>query len=238
MKARISARGAEQGHARGALPETVEVETGAEPRNTVIWLHGLGADGHDFEPVVPMLGIGAIGATRFLFPHAPVRPVTLNAGMRMRAWYDIRGFETSRDLDEAGIGHSADLLRTLIEHENQRGIPCARIVLAGFSQGGAMALHVALRYPERLAGLAVLSAYLLFPQRLTHECSEANAGLPVFVGHGSQDPMVPAFLGRDIADRLGALSYQVSWHEYPVPHSVSQQEIEDVGAWLRNCLAA
>ena len=220
----------------GELPEAIELATGAQPQFTVIWLHGLGADGHDFEPIVPYLGLGAVGATRFVFPHAPVRPVTINNGMRMRAWYDIRGMDVSRDQDEAGIAHSADLVRSLIARENERGIPGSRIVLAGFSQGGAIALHVALRHGEALAGILALSTYLLFPDRLEAERHPANADTPVFVGHGSLDPMVPVGMGRDVADRLQRLSYRVSWHEYPIPHSVDQAEIADAGAWLRDRL--
>ena len=217
----------------GELPETVELETGTEPRNAVIWLHGLGADGHDFEAVVPFLGMESVAATRFVFPHAPVRAVTINNGMRMRAWYDIRGIQVSRDQDEGGIEHSSELVRALVRRENRRGIPCSRIVLAGFSQGGAIALHVALRYPETLAGLLALSSYLLFPERLAGDRSEANSRTPVFVGHGSMDPMVPIGMGQDLAGRLEKLGYPVSWHQYPIPHSVDQAEISDIGAWLR-----
>jgi phospholipase/carboxylesterase len=214
----------------GELPETVEIETGSEPRNAVIWLHGLGADGHDFEPVVPMLDLRS--AVRFIFPHAPVRPVTLNAGMRMRAWYDIRGLQLSRDQDEAGILHSASLVRALIHRENERGIASDRIVVAGFSQGGAIAVYVALRHPEKLAGLLALSTYLLFPDRLEKERNPANFLTPVFIAHGTMDPMVPVTLGKDLASRLGDLEYPVSWRQYPITHAVSQQEIADVGQWL------
>jgi phospholipase/carboxylesterase len=179
-----------------------------------------------------MLGMERAGDTRFVFPHAPVRPVTLNAGMRMRAWYDIRGFQLSRDQDEAGILHSAGLVRGLIRRENERGIPSARIVVAGFSQGGAIAVYVTMRYPEKLAGLLALSTYLLFPDRLESERDPANFSTPVFVGHGTMDPTVPMALGRDLASRLGDLAYPVSWRQYPIPHSVSQQEIVDAGTWL------
>jgi phospholipase/carboxylesterase len=217
------------------VPETVEITTGPGPESAVIWLHGLGASGHDFEPIVPYLGLDS-AAARFVFPHAPVRPVTINNGMRMRAWYDIHGPQVSRDQDEAGIANSAELVRALIERENERGVPCSRIVLAGFSQGGAIALHVGLRYGERLAGILALSTYLLFPERLDGERSQANARTPVFVGHGSFDPMVPIAMGRALADRLQALAYPVSWHHYPIPHSVDQAEIADAGAWLRDRL--
>jgi len=223
---------AERASGVGELPETVEVTTGAEPVNAVIWLHGLGADGHDFEPVVPMLGLHRLAATRFVFPHAPVRPVTLNAGMRMRAWYDIRGLQLSRDQDEQGILHSAALVRALIRRENERGIPSHRIVLAGFSQGGAVAVYVATRHTEKLAGLMALSTYLLFPDRLERERVAENQSTPVFVGHGTQDPMVPLALGQDLATRLAQLDYPVTWRQYPMPHSVSPDEIEDIGEWL------
>lgn len=213
--------------------ETIELSTGPAPENSVIWLHGLGADGHDFEPVVPMLGLEEIADTRFIFPHAPVRPVTLNAGMLMRAWYDIKGMNVSRDQDEEGIEQSAGLVRGLIEREIDRGIPASRIVLAGFSQGGAIAAHVAPRYPLKLAGLMVLSGYLLFPERLADELHSSNSGTPVFVGHGSMDPMVPIAMGRDLADRFRTLKIPVEWHEYMMPHSVNEQELQDIGAWLR-----
>jgi phospholipase/carboxylesterase len=236
MKRTVSAGDGSAGTERAGLPETVELSTGPKPCNTVIWLHGLGADGHDFEPIVPYLGMDSMAATRFVFPHAPVRPVTINGGMRMRAWYDIRGMQVSRDQDEAGIEHSAALVRALIARENERGIPCSRIVLAGFSQGGAIAVHVALRYPERLAGLLALSTYLLFPDRLAAERSRANADVPVFVGHGSLDPTVPLAMGQALVDTLQALACPVTWRRYPIPHSVSQEEIDDTGAWLRATL--
>jgi len=213
--------------------ETVELSTGPAPSNSVIWLHGLGADGHDFEPVVPLLGLERIAATRFVFPHAGMRPVTLNGGMVMRAWYDIRGMEVGRDQDEEGIAASADQVTALVEREIGRGVPAERIVLAGFSQGAATAAHVAMRYPRALAGLVVLSGYLLFPERLAAEAHLANRSLEVFVGHGLLDPVVPAVMGRDLAARLEALGMPVRWREYPIPHSVSQEELLDIGAWLR-----
>ena len=183
-----------------------------------------------------MLGIDQIAATRFVFPHAPVRPVTLNGGMKMRAWYDIKGMNVSRDQDEDGIGQSADQVRSLIDREISRGIPASRIVLAGFSQGGAMAAYVGLRYPRQLAGLMLLSSYLLFPERLVSEIDPANASIDVFVGHGSMDPMVPVSMGRDITSRLQALGLPLEWHEYAMPHSVIQQELLDIGSWLARIL--
>jgi phospholipase/carboxylesterase len=185
-----------------------------------------------------MLGLEQIGATRFVFPHAPIRPVTLNGGMEMRAWYDIKGMSVSRDQDEAGIEHSSGLVQSLIDREITRGIPASRIVLAGFSQGGAIAAHVALRYPQALAGLMVLSGYLLFPERLASQIHPANSAIEVFVGHGSMDPMVPVSMGRELTARLRALQVPVAMHEYVMPHSVIQQELVDIGDWLRVQLAA
>lgn len=218
------------------LLDYVEVTTSDNPSHSVIWLHGLGADGHDFEPIVPYLGLSPRAGVRFIFPHAMRRPVTINGGMVMRAWYDIIEISTSRSQDEAGIRHSADKVRDLIGHEISRGVPAARIILAGFSQGGAMALHVGLRYEQKLAGIMALSAYLLFPERLESEFSQANAATPVFVGHGTQDPVVPLFLGQGVRSALQAGSWPVEWHTYPIPHSVSQPEIEDIGRWMQQRL--
>ncbi len=237
MNTGTSATGGAAPETQVDLPETVEVLSGAEPTHSVIWLHGLGADGHDFEPVVPQLGMGGGPPTRFVFPHAPVRPVTLNGGMPMRAWYDIVSISASRDLDMAGIEHSRKLVNALIAQEVARGVPAERIVLAGFSQGGAMALHSGLRYPERLAGIMSLSAYLLAPDRLAAERSAANTGTPVFVAHGRMDPVVPFAAGDATAKQLTALGCPVEWHEYPIPHSVSMDELVDIGHWLRKCLA-
>ena len=221
----------------GGLLEYVEVTTSDEPSHSVIWLHGLGADGHDFEPIVPYLGLSPRSAVRFIFPHALMRPVTINGGAVMRAWYDIIEISASRGQDEAGIRHSAEKVRGLIEHEVARGIPASRIILAGFSQGGAMALHVGLRYPEKLAGIMALSAYLLFPERLQSEFAPANAETPLFVGHGTHDPVVPYFLGQAVRTTLQAGSWPVEWHSYPIPHSVSQPEIEDIGRWMQGRLS-
>ena len=218
---------------RGELLEYVEVSTSPQPSSSVIWLHGLGADGHDFEPVVPYLGLPPAAAVRFIFPHALMRPVTINGGMVMRAWYDIIEISASRGQDEAGIRHSAEKVRELIDFEITRGIPASRIIVAGFSQGGAMALHVGLRYPQKLAGIMALSSYLLFPERLQSEHSQANAATPVFVGHGTQDPVVPFFLGQAVRASLEDGSWPVEWHSYPIPHSVSQPEIADIGRWIQ-----
>ncbi len=214
--------------------EYVEVSTADEPKYSVIWMHGLGADGHDFEPIVPHLELPPGLPLRFIFPHALMRPITINGGAVMRAWYDIIEISTSRGQDEAGIRHSAEKIRELIDQEIERGVPASRIVLAGFSQGGALALHVGLRYPQKLAGIMVLSAYLLFPDRLQDELSQANSATPVFIGHGTQDPMVPFALGETVRTTLQNGQWPVEWHQYPIPHSVSQPEIVDIGRWLHS----
>jgi phospholipase/carboxylesterase len=219
------------------LLETVEVCTADEPDHAVIWMHGLGADGHDFEPIIPFLGLPAEAAVRFVFPHALMRPVTINGGAVMRAWYDIIEISTSKGQDEAGIRHSADKICELIAREVERGIPAQKIVVAGFSQGGAMALHVGLRYPEKLAGIMALSAYLMFPERLQNEKSPANSTTPVFIGHGTQDPMVPHIQGVAAKEELEKGQWPVEWHSYPITHSVSQPEIADIGRWLQACFS-
>jgi phospholipase/carboxylesterase len=216
--------------------EAIEVETGPAPTGAVIWMHGLGADGHDFEPIVPELVRRNERALRFVFPHAPVRPVTLNAGYRMRAWYDIVGIDRSSRQDEAGIRASDGIVRALITRENQRGIACDRIVLAGFSQGGAMALYSGTRYPERLAGIMGLSCYMLVSQKFDVERSAANHTAPIFLAHGAQDGVVHPQLGEETRQLLEATNYSVEWHTYPMPHSVSPEEIADIAEWLRRVL--
>jgi len=218
--------------------ETVEVEPRAPADAAVLWLHGLGADGHDFEPLVPELGLsGASPAVRFVFPHAPVRPVTINGGHRMRAWYDIAGFDRRAPQDEAGIRESAEGIAALLRRERGRGIPAERLVLAGFSQGGAMALHVGPRFPERLAGVIALSSYLPLGDRLKAEAHPANAAVPVWMAHGSFDPVVPLALGEASREALGALGYDVDWHGYPMAHSVCAQEVAGIRAFLLRVLA-
>jgi len=213
--------------------ECVSIEPSGSANWAIIWLHGLGADGHDFEPIVPQLRLPADAGVRFVFPHAPVRPVTINAGMVMRAWYDISGINLRRDQDTQGIAASVKAIEALIEREIQRGIDASRIVLAGFSQGGAMALHVGLRYPRQLAGIIALSSYLLFAEQLADQASAANAGIPMFIGHGSMDPVVPFPLGEMTARQLSQAGHPVEWHSYQMPHSVCPEQIEHIGAWLR-----
>ena len=237
MESSKSAQETARGTEGGELLECLEVTTGGQPEYSVIWMHGLGADGHDFEPIVPFLGFKPGLAVRFIFPHALMRPITINGGAVMRAWYDIKEISTTKGQDEAGVSHSAAKVRDLIDREIKRGIPASKIILAGFSQGGAMALHVGLRYPHTLAGIMVLSAYMMFPDRLQAEISEANAHTPVFLAHGSQDPMVPIALGQAVSSMLQNGNWPVEWHSYPIPHSVSQEEISDIGRWLQERLS-
>ncbi len=215
--------------------ETIEIETGARPGAAVIWLHGLGADGHDFEPIVPELGLPASKPVRFIFPHAPIRPVTINMGMRMRAWYDILQLGGGPE-DEAGIRASQSLLEELIAEEKKRGIPANRIVLAGFSQGGAIALQTALRHPEPLAGIMALSTYLPLSGKLQKEIEENNRRIPVFMAHGTYDDMIPMRRAEQSRDLLEQLGYRVDWHAYPMPHSVCPEEIGDMAAFLLGIL--
>jgi phospholipase/carboxylesterase len=216
--------------------ETVEIETGRNPVASIVWLHGLGADGHDFEPVVPELVRPGERALRFVFPHAPVRPVTLNNGYAMRAWYDIAGIDRQSRQDEVGIRGSAAAIRALVARENERGIATGRIVLAGFSQGGAMALFTGLRYPQTLAGIVGLSCYPVLASTLDAERHAANQKTPIFLAHGTFDPMIDVSLGEEGRKLLEARGYSVEWHTYPMPHSVSPEEIEAIAAWLRRVL--
>ena len=216
--------------------ETVEVSTGANPQGAVIWLHGLGADGHDFEPIVPALVMPDAPALRFIFPHAPVRPVTINGGMSMRAWYDIISLNREGPVDETGIRSSAGLLESLIAREIEQGIASEKIVLAGFSQGGAIAMHCALRYPQPLAGLMALSTYLPLQSSLQAEVIDSPTSqrrdLPFFMAHGSFDPMLPIDWGAGSRDVLTSMGYNVEWHEYPMQHAVCPEEIRDISRWL------
>jgi phospholipase/carboxylesterase len=211
-------------------PAFLERTVGEQPRMVVIWLHGLGADGHDLEPLVDELQLAK--AVRFVFPHAPLRPVTINAGLRMRAWYDVLGVEASAPEDEAGIRASAAAVVGLIDRELARGHASRDIVLAGFSQGGALALHAGLRERRPLGGVLVLSGYLPLAGSLSRERSEANRNVPLFMGHGTLDPVVPVSLGQASKARLEAQGYAVEWHTYATGHSVCAEEITDVGRWL------
>ena len=217
--------------------ETIDIETAPGPRAAVILLHGLGADGNDFVSIVQELELGEVGPVRFVFPHAPVIPVTINGGYRMRAWYDILGTETQLREDEAGLRQSQASIEALLEREKARGIPADRIVLAGFSQGCAMALLTGLRHRERLAGIVGLSGYLPLAQTTEAERSDANRLTPVFLAHGRQDSMIVIDRARASLDALRTLGVQVEWHEYPMAHSVCMEEIGDLGAWLRKVLA-
>ena len=219
--------------------DSVEIVTGSgAPQWTILWLHGLGADGHDFEPIVPELVKPSWPAVRFVFPHAPVRAVTINGGMRMRAWYDILGQEIANRQDEQGIRESARKIDRLIERESLRGVREERIVLAGFSQGGAIALAAGLRHPHRLGAIVALSTYLPLADRTEGELSAANRALPIWMGHGTQDPIVPHSLGAMSRDWLARLGHPVQWHSYEMPHSVCPEEIRDLSQWLGQRFAA
>jgi len=221
------------------LLPAIEVATTGDPKFAVIWMHGLGADGSDFEPVVPELGLAAQPGVRFIFPHAPSIPVTCNGGYVMPAWYDIITLDSnSRRVDEAGIVISRQAIRRLIERENQRGIPCERIFLAGFSQGGAIAYSTALTHPDKLAGLIALSTYIPIPRLLTDEATVANQGIPIFAAHGMEDDVVSPALGLAARDLLVQRGYSVAWHEYPMPHSVCLEEVKAIGKWLSARMAA
>jgi phospholipase/carboxylesterase len=210
--------------------DAIQIDTGANPQAAVIWLHGLGADGHDFEPIVPELELAQ--PVRFVFPHAPVRPVTINQGMRMRAWYDIFQFGGGPE-DDTGIRASQGLLEDLIR---QQGLPSRRIVLAGFSQGGAIVLQTALRHPERLAGVLALSTYLPLAATVEAERSPANATLPIFMAHGHYDDIIPLRRAEQSRQALEGLGYPVEWHAYPMPHSVCPQEIAAISSFLGRIL--
>jgi phospholipase/carboxylesterase len=219
-----------------ALLEAVEIETASQPRASVIWLHGLGADGYDFVPVVQELDLAGAPPIRFVFPHAPVRPVTINNGVRMRAWYDVYGVEGVRREDEAGVRASQLQVEALIDRETSRGIPAGRLVLAGFSQGGAIALQTALRHPEPLAGVLALSTYLPIAATVKAEATDASRQTPIFMAHGVEDPLIPIERARLSRDLLVKLGYRVEWHEYPMPHAVCDAEIRDIATWLRSVL--
>ena len=206
--------------------EAIRIETGPKPQAAVIWLHGLGADGHDFEPIVPELELEK--PVRFVFPHAPIRPVTINQGMRMRAWYDILQLGGGPE-DEAGLRASQKITEELVRAQ---GMPASQIVLAGFSQGGAIVLQTALRYPERLAGVLALSTYLPLASTVDTERSDANRDVPIFMAHGQYDDLIPLSRARASREHLEKLGYKIEWHDYPMPHSVCAPEIADISAFF------
>ena len=218
-----------------ALLEAVEVETAPAPRATIIWMHGLGADGHDFAGIERQVTPPG-AAVRFVFPHAPMMPVTINNGYVMRAWYDVYGVGGERREDEAGVRASQQRIEALIAREKSRGVPARAIVLAGFSQGGAMALHTGLRHPERLAGVMALSCFLPVAGALAGEASSANRDVPIFMAHGTADDLIPLARARTSREALLHLGYEVEWHEYPMPHAVCPPEIDDIAAWLERIL--
>jgi phospholipase/carboxylesterase len=219
-----------------AILPCVEIEPVGTARASVIWLHGLGADGHDFEPLVPALRLPAAAAVRFIFPHAPERPVTINNGYVMRAWFDLQTLERLNPVDETGIAASVAAIQALIEREIARGVPPERIVLAGFSQGGVIAVHAALRCPATLAGVAALSTYLPLADELKSARQDANAKLPVFMAHGEYDTVLSIELGRQSHKALKKFHKNVQWHEYAMAHAVCPDEITDLSVWLRKIL--
>lgn len=216
---------------------SIELATGDNPTASVIWLHGLGADGNDFVPVVDELGLPPQLAVRFIFPHAPMQPVTINSGFIMRAWYDVFNQDMSFREDEAGVRRSQQEIENFITKEKDRGIGASRIVLAGFSQGGAIALHTGLRHSERLAGIMALSSYLPLASTLAAEASAANRNVPIFMAHGTADPLIPLPLATLSREHLEQQGYRVEWHQYLMPHSVCLEEIQDIGQWLQRVLA-
>jgi phospholipase/carboxylesterase len=221
------------------LLETIEIDTARGPAASVIWLHGLGADGNDFVPIVRELDLTGLDPVRFVFPHAPMQPVTINNGYVMRAWYDVSFGDLegrSRRPDEKGVRASQMEISKLIDRETARGIASRRIVLAGFSQGGAIALQTGLRHPQPLAGIMALSTYLPCAESLPAEAAPANARVPLFMAHGTEDQVLPYPMGANSRGYLEQLGYEVEWHEYPMPHSVCLEEVRDIGSWLRRVL--
>lgn len=219
-----------------SLLETIDIETAPNPAVAVIWMHGLGADGSDFVPVVRELDLAGCPPIRFVFPHAPTMPVTVNGGYVMRAWYDILGSDLAKREDEKGLRASQAAIEQLIEREKSRGIPAERIVLAGFSQGCAMAIQTGLRYPEKLAGLLCLSGYVPIHTTIVEERHRANHDTPIFMAHGRADQVIPIDRAEKSRDLLQAFGYSVEWHEYQMQHSVCPEEIDDISAWLKRVL--
>ena len=223
------------------LLETLEIETAPNPTATVIWLHGLGADGNDFAPIVSELRLTNASAIRFVFPHAPRMAVTINNGMVMRAWYDVSFGDlegNTRRADETGVRASQAHVGRLIERETARGVAVENIVIAGFSQGGAIALQTGLRYPQRLAGIMALSTYLPMGDSLATEASAANRAIPIFYAHGTHDQVIPRTMATSSREKLTAAGYRVDWHEYPMQHSVCAEEVGAISAWLSEVLPA
>ena len=214
----------------------IEIESGAHPTHAVLWMHGLGADGNDFVPIVQELELPMKTAIRFIFPHAPQQEVSINGGLVMRAWYDIKNINLNQHEDEKGIRSSQHAITALIGRENQRGIPSRNIILAGFSQGGVMALHVGLHHPEKLGGIMALSSYLPLTHTLRKEAHIANASTQIVMAHGSYDPIIPIQLAKASRQLLLQNGYQVEWHEYPMAHSVCAEELIDISKWLRKVL--
>ena len=217
--------------------QVIEAQTGENPVATIIIMHGLGADGRDFLPIAVQLDLSSVGPVRFLFPNAPVMPVTINGGYEMPAWYDILAADLVRREDEAGLRHSQASIEELLTHEKKRGMPASRIVVAGFSQGCAMALMVGLRHTEKLAGIVGMSGYLPLADTTDAERSAASQSAPIFLGHGTQDGVVPMARATASRDALTAMGYSVDWHAYPMEHSVCPQEIQDLQAWLVKALS-
>jgi phospholipase/carboxylesterase len=219
------------------LLQNIEIETAPNPQVAVIWLHGLGADGNDFVPLVNELDLSGLPGIRFVFPHAKTMPVTINGGYVMRAWYDITGAELTRREDEGGLRASQRDVEALIAREKARGIPASRIILAGFSQGCAMTLQTGMRHPEKLAGMLCLSGYLPLANVVINERSQESLATPIFMAHGTHDNVVPFARARESKDVLVSLGYQVEWHEYMMQHSLCLEEVQDISKWIRKVLA-
>ena len=219
------------------LLDNIEIETAPNPEVAIIWMHGLGADGNDFVPLVRELDLAGLPGIRFIFPHAKQMPVTINGGYVMRAWYDIVGTDIARREDEAGLRASQREVEALIAREKARGIPANRIILAGFSQGCAMTLQTGLRHPEKLAGLLCLSGYVPLADKVSNERDAASLATPIFLVHGTHDGVIPVARAHQSRDLLKALGYQVEWHEYPMQHSLCLEEVNDISAWLKKVLA-
>jgi len=219
------------------LLDAVEIRPDGDAKASVIWLHGLGADGNDFPPIVPALGIPMDAGVRWIFPHAPMRPVTINGGMVMRAWYDIKSMDLERHVETEHLDESREQLEAWIAHERELGIPSEKIVLAGFSQGGAIVLYTGLQHTESLGGIMALSCYHPKGELIETSAAEANRNVPIFMAHGTMDPVVPIHLAEGTIEKLRANGYDPEWHTYPMPHSVAPEEVEHIGDWLRPLVA-